>query len=67
MEKFVFSGTSVSQVLLANAQLWGHPLGMEETPAARREGARVTQRGGLGGQRPVHPPALPGAGSGARV
>lgn len=72
MEKFVFSGTSVSQVLLANAQLWGHPLGMEETPAVRREGARITQRGGLGGPAPRTPPGVTwcgvwGAGLGEHV
>lgn len=46
MEKFVFSGTSVSQVLPANAQLWGHPLLYGENTCARQDRAPVTQPGG---------------------
>jgi len=47
MEKFVFSGTSVSQVLLANPQLWGHPLLYGENTCARRRALPSLGWGGL--------------------
>lgn len=61
MEKFVFSGTSVSQVLLANAQLWGHPLLYGENTCAQRERDPVTQpRGHFGGDQSPGPPEAMG-------
>lgn len=63
MEKFVISGTSVSQVLLVYAQLWDHPLLYRENTCRGTGGEESTEsqsrgfKGRLGGG---------GAGSGHR-